>query len=581
PVTRSFSEGTHTMVAELLGDDLFSENNKFYKTIRVVDKPKISLVGARNSPLGQVVEELYDVDWSTTLPDDLSSYYTVILDGVGDTDTDAITDFLDEGNGLVVFGGQNSFELGPSTELMSILPVYPGRGDIKAKPDLNAVILADISSSDERAVAKAYTIDVLDQFKQNDNLGVVAFAQEAFVVSQLSRVFQKDMPQLKDEIKKLGYRCSVDSRYVCSRFDLGFDLAIKQLSGVGGKKYIFLLTDGRFGPANRNPPWTLINELRAQNIQVIPVVTIPVTKDLLERFHTIDNLVLWKSGLNFMEVLSERTSIDEYGGTVIKPTENALPQVAIITGKRQLDAENGQTDKGLFVFDSSHFITRDVGLTAKLYGNNQVVPRSSGKLLVSTADGMPILVVGYYGLGRVAVMATDNGQSWAPELFKDKDNSELVSKTVNWAIADPERKKESYVLISDSRIDQQTEITVKSPAPPTFGNLIFEKSGEIYTGTFTPEEIGFQEILSQRFAVNYDVELTKFGVRSDMGELMARTGGKVFIDADPDQIEKEVRQQAVRLITEKTVWRWPLIAFALGLLLLEIIVRRLIQYKNA
>ncbi|MBU0980173.1 MAG: VWA domain-containing protein [Nanoarchaeota archaeon] len=579
--TKTFEEGTHQIIAKITNEDHFSENNIFYKTVRVVEKPEIFLVGSDNSPMGQVLNELYDIKRGSALPEDLSGYYAIVLDNVADLDTKGLDSFLDDGNGLLAVGGKDSYEFAQYSEMMRFLPVIPGLGNIEAKPDLNAVVIVDISSKDERAVAKAFAIDILDQFKPNDNVGLVAFAQEAFVMSQMSRMFQKDVPELKDELRKLGYRCSLNNRYVCSRFDLAFDLAIKQFRGVRGRKYIFLLSDGMFGPSNRDPPWTLINTLNEDNIQVIPVVTIPVTKDLLSRFQDVDNLVVYKSGYNFMKSISDKTSQDEYGGTIIKPTPKALPQIAIITGKRQLDAEEGDEDKGLFVFDTSHFITKGVELSARLFGSNQVVPKSNGKLLVSTADGFPILIVGYYGLGRVASLATDNGQSWSPELFADKENSELVSRTMNWAIGDPERKKESYVMITDGRIGGKVTVMVKSPAPPDADNIVFEKNGATYTGTVWPSEVGVHELLGQKFSVNHDIELAYLGMRPDMYELVSRTGGKIFKADSPGEIVEHVKEMANRRIREKSELRWPFIAFVLCLLLIEIITRRIVEYRNA
>ncbi|MFH1134284.1 MAG: hypothetical protein V1735_07405 [Nanoarchaeota archaeon] len=576
---RTFTSGVAKIEARVVTEDLFADNNVFRKTVRVYEKPKIFLLGGP-SPLSDTLNQLYDVTSGAAMPEDFSPYYTVVIDENQQADIGDLDTYLEDGNGLVVFGGPNSFEFANAGRLSSLLPVIPGKGDLKQKPDLNAVIIVDVSSSQERAVAKAYAVDLLDQFKQNDNVAVVAFAQEAFVVSQLSRMFQKDVPALKGEIAKLGYRCTVDNRYVCSRFDVGFDLAVKQLAGAQGRKYVFLLSDQMFGPTNREPSWALTDMLRKSNVQVIPIITIPVTQEDISKFKSIDNLVLYRSGYTFAKTIAQRTSMDEYGGTVIKPTSSALPQVAIITGKRQEQANAGGQDKTLFVFDSSHFITRNLELTAKLDGANQVVPKSNGKLLVSTADGLPIAVVGYYGLGRVAVMATDDGRSWSHELFRDEKNAELISRTVNWAIGDPERKKDSYVLIPDGRVDAKLPITVKSKAVPSVPGIVFEKSGDIYTGSFTPREAGFQELLSQQFAVNYDAEVAYLGMRQDLAELVGKTQGKIFKGDAPGEITSFVQEKANRLVKERMVLRWPLVAVALGLLLIEIIIRRILEYKN-
>src|SRR5665648_2677 len=81
------STGTHTITAVISSididgsNDYYPENNVFYKSIQVVEKPKILLVSGVSSPLSQTLAKSYNVGVSAT-PANLAAYDTVILDNM-------------------------------------------------------------------------------------------------------------------------------------------------------------------------------------------------------------------------------------------------------------------------------------------------------------------------------------------------------------------------------------------------------------------------------------------------------------------------------------------------------------------
>jgi len=74
------------------------------------------------------------------------------------------------------------------------------------------------------------------------------------------------------------------------------------------------------------------------------------------------------------------------------------------------------------LINSDHFITRGVSLNATIYGYNKVYTKQNAQALVMTATGNPVISTWRFGLGRVVSITTDNGNTWAPELY-DRDNS--------------------------------------------------------------------------------------------------------------------------------------------------------------
>ena len=131
----------------------------------------------------------------------------------------------------------------------------------------------------------------------------------------------------------------------------------------------------------------------------------------------------------------------------------------------------------LFMLNPYHFITQDLDLDASLYGFNQVIPKSSAQLLVTTQHGEPAVTVWNYGLGRVGTLNVFSGNNNLGDLL-NKRNSILLTRITNWVIGDPQRKEPYYVVISDSRINNPVNVIVKSQKYPSAEGLSFSRVGD-------------------------------------------------------------------------------------------------------
>ena len=227
----------------------------------------------------------------------------------------------------------------------------------------------------------------------------------------------------------------------------------------------------------------------------------------------------------------------------------------------------------------NHFITSGLDLDGNVYGFNQIVPKSSAKMLITTDTGDPLLVVGRFGLGRVATLNVFAGSNTLGKLL-DKENSQLLSRTINWVIGNPERKKEYYIKIKDARLGESVEIIVKSPNPPK-ADIQFQKFEEDkYVSRIDSSGIGFHEILDGKYGVSYNKEYENIGVNPKLQALVESTGGKIFSVTDVDEIVKHVKEKSKRLETVKQSMLLYVLIPALIIFLIEVSIRRWKEVKE-
>jgi len=153
-LNKKLSEGYHKITAELLNvgkNDYFEQNNKFYKTVKVVPRPQVLFVSEKSSPLETDLERIYDLTTLSSIPNDLGSYLAVILNDIPANKflphIDSLSDFVSDGNGLLVIGGQSSYDRGKyrGSLIETLLPVRVGAGEEAEKSDVYVVIVIDIS----------------------------------------------------------------------------------------------------------------------------------------------------------------------------------------------------------------------------------------------------------------------------------------------------------------------------------------------------------------------------------------------------------------------------------------------------
>ncbi len=563
-IKKRLSEGYHRIEAEIKADDYFKQNNEFYKTIRVMPKPKLLLVSSEESKFESAINNIYDVNKVSSLPGDLFQYHAVIIDNVAadelNVHTDRFIDYVSEGNGLLLLGGESSFDKGgyKNSVIETLLPVQVGKPETqKATSNVNIVLVVDISGSTTFNVSsgssltrgdvqKQFAVEVLKSLRIDDNVAVVAFGApggKPYLVSRLSPL--RDKPELPFKIRSLQGGGN-------SYMDVGLWGADQVLSNVSGVRHIIFISDGE-GSGGRTHDENAFKLAESMAKKGVFIHTIAVGKSPI--------------GLPFLR----KIALIGNGQPMTPDTFQTL----VLVFNRPEKPPSGISQ--LIMSDKEHFITKPINIDARVTGFNEVYPKPTARMLVSTEHGYPILTVWRYGLGRVTVISTDNGAKWASEL-ESTDNYPLITRAVNWAIGDPNRNKDFDVKVKDVNLGKQAEVIVVSKKPFSSDKLSFYKIGEnVYKATFTPSSTGFQEFFGAVMAVNYNKEYSKMGMNKELSFLSTITGGRVFKQTDTNKIAEFVKEASRREKNEVQYFRWPLLVAALFLLLVEIGVRRVFE----
>lgn len=577
---RQFSEGDHRIVAEVsAAKDFFSQNNKFYKTISVVKKPKILYISNAPDPVEQIFGTLYDVTKQSFIPDNVNDYYAVIINDMPMPlqGVDKLADYLVDkqggyyGNGLFVIGGFDSFDRGnyKGSVLESFLPVTVGKA-ARRRGSSNIVLTIDFSgttgtryecvrdpttgkltgcnpvTSNIQDVNKALAASVIKSLGPDNTVGVTIFSTKSAVVQELELLF-KTKDELVDKISRIQQPPGQ------SFFQIGLSGAYALIKDHVGSNNIIMITDGNTGSAS-------------------------IKQDTLDAAKTINargvKIYVVGTGRNVDEAFLK--AVASNGGGIYFPAsqENNL---RILFGEPE-ESKFGELFD-LFILNPYHFITQGLELDANLYGFNQVIPKSSAQLLVTTQHGEPAVTVWNYGLGRVATLNVFSGNNNLGDLMNQK-NSILLTRITNWAIGDPQRKEPYYVIIPDSRANTLSDIIVKSDKYPTAEGVSFTRTGENqYQASFMPSQMGFGTILGKNFAVNYEREYQVLGMNPELEEVVSMSGGKFFKPTDADAIVSFVKSVSKRTLSEKTTIVWPFVLAAAVIFLIEIAYRKIREKK--
>lgn len=545
-------------------EDFFPYNNRLYKSIEVVEKPKILLVTNKtDSPLNYILRETYDVDAEPELDSttDLNRYSAVILDDVHGFDPSlsrntvgSLRDYILDGNGLVVVGGRNSYEYGnySGSYIEGLLPVKSTEKPKERRKNIAIIFLIDISGSTEYKMGeeskidleKALVLKMIRDLDENDSVGVLAFNTIPYVVS--------DMRKLKDS------RNEINENVLRLRFGGGTDL-IPALDSAGRilkdyalDKYLVVVSDGVVRTNSITQALETAGFLYKNNIRVY---AIGVGADTNEEF---------------MSMLAENG-----GGVYFKP--EAYQRLRIEFGRIEETPETkGQYP--LRIYSKHHFITEDITLdysTVSISDFNRVAEKSIAQVLITDERNQPVVTAWQFGLGRVVSITTDDGRSWSPQLYASDDGM-LVSSIVNWIIGDFEKKRKIGVAAGDLNLGESGVVSVRSEGTPILTveytsdrgvserkNIPLKKTyAGVYQGVFTPATVGFYKLQAEAegyadvdaIAVNTPVEFRTLGVDyNTLRQITGLTGGGLYQSSVPEL--SRLADKVSEIVKEKSLMR--------------------------
>ena len=563
-ISHSFlTTGNHILRASIDPDGQ-PVNDNYQKAVYVVPKPEVLLVTNVSSPLAVSLKDLYRLTVSSDLPQSLDGYKAVVLDDVPyRSHLDRLGEYVREGGGMVVVGGENSYDLGgySNSGLERFLPVrsvpsvFEGGKTMAIVLDISFSLLTARTRDGTTLLdyEKALAVELLKSPDLQDyKVGLVVFGTRAYNVLDpvpLSRSRQI----ISERIMALGPAGTENSH-----LDRGLELAWDMLNVSGGQGELLVLSDGNL----YNYPEVMERSsqlLRQMNVDT-RLIQVQAFPGMTGKFYDLAA----QTGSNFTQFVYPDSLTTSMEGAGLEET----------TSPEQMAAYAATT------VSKNHYITAGLDLSANVTGFNDVTPKPGAERLVALADGKPILTVWRYGLGRVAALTADNGNIWAGLLYS-RESSAVISSTLNWAIGDP-RPEKGRVEADDGWQGTPLSVTINSDARPVIAGAEVEKVGDNrYTATFTPNSSGIYYIGSYGLAVNYPLEFRDVGYNPELSNLIMAAGGKLFSEEEAKRsLLAEARAVSRRTVQERVSRRDALLIAGLLIFLSEILYRKVSEIKR-
>lgn len=557
-IKKTFSSGIHKMTARITSDeDYFPENNVFYKTVHVIPKPKIFVMTNERSPLLVGLSQLYNVESGSALPENLKEYYAVFVDNMPATalesSTDKLSEFVSDGNGLVVVGGPNAYDKGKYEQSVfeTILPVHVGTGERKPNEDISIIIAIDISGSTGSTtlrgnrkidVQKAIAADIINDLHLSDKVGVIAFNKDAYVVTEIAPI--RELVDVEDKIYSLTNSGGTS-------IEIAVTAGSNLLLGAKGSKNIVIISDGKTKSMDKTRQ--AIADTRKKGVKIF---TVGVGEDTNE---------------------ANMKEIAQLGGGQYFQIDESKNLKILFGGREEQDSAKKRF--GITVLNKDHFITGDLSMHGIITGYNQVAPKSTGRMLVTTEEGNPLVSVWRFGLGRVVAVTTDNGNRWGGELYEG-DNSRLVARLANWAIGDATKKSDFFVNGEDTTVNTKTTLAIISKQPFSNKDLSVSKIDDTtYEAEVTYDSMGFKDVLGSSIAVNYPTEYKDLGLNPELYDIVRNAEGSMFMPDEAKRMAEEARSYSKKIENAKNYYSWMFVGTAIVLFLLEVLFRKIQSFQ--
>lgn len=522
--TKTFSsKGSHTVKASVDTADTYENNNEYFKTVEVTEKPKILFIGDEGA-LGRKLSKFYDVTYKDSLPENLDNYYSVI--STKKIESPELSSYVAEGNGYIYTGN--------TEKEMDLLPVRKADTD-QSTESAKLMITVDISKStgdDGVKMSKKIAYNLVEELPGNTKVGVLAYNGEAYLVTK-PVVLAENRQKLMSKISQL------DTGGI-SEHQKGVKGSEKALNDTGN---IIFISDGR-------APDTTLNGRVIEN---------DADEKALKAASELEDIRLISVGVG-----EERN-------------EKFLRELAARGNGYYVDAKNSNTIKFSFTAGGAasgsskietvqeHFITRSLSLSSRVTNFDQVKTKSGADVLAAGRDGSLYLTSWRYGIGRVAAFSGGSDQL---NLVLQEDPL-LVSRTAAWTVGDPKRKQDRWIEVEDARRPEE----IKVRASYKTGDLK-RQSENLYTKTIVPSTKGFGSYENEVYAYNYPYEYQRVGYNPEMKDIVRDTGGQVYHPNETDELKQDIKSFSSKTTVKRQQLGSYIIALALLLFLAEVGYRK-------
>ena len=239
-------------------------------------------------------------------------------------------------------------------------------------------------------------------------------------------------------------------------------------------------------PRNReNWPLSLDDELKPPKFDVLLVENIDSSAFGQKNLNSIVAAI--SAGKGFMMIGGYHSfGAGGYQGT---PLADALP-VRMGRFERQDVSPESTVVRDLHIWDEiamqparSHPVTRLASATDNLQvwstlpalqGANRVLVKPSGQVLLESPEGVPLLVAGQYGRGRVLAFAGNTTTRWW-QYGRQREHRRFWRQVVLWLAARQElNKSDVWIKLPQRRFYPGAEITFEGGAKSAFGDALVD-----------------------------------------------------------------------------------------------------------
>ncbi|MGP8322003.1 MAG: hypothetical protein ACT6FE_06745 [Methanosarcinaceae archaeon] len=581
------SLGAHTIKVTLTphGEDSDHINNVFYKSIYVVPKPKIRLIADdTTSSFSKILFDLYDVSTTGGLSE-IDDKKVVVFDNkhintLSENDVKALKQYVTDGNGLVVVGGERAYDYGDylGSSFEELLPVMSKPTEWRG--GRNVVLVLDVSPSTSAHGTHGEILSNAIYILQNENLrdayaGVIAFGSTGVDVSDgfISLSSQSNVYNLEQKLSKL---VSGDSG--TTSLDQGLIIAQEWLENEVGELDVVIISDGGI-EESYDDGLEIASQLHNAGVKLYYVHIRSGAPSQYNDRHVsyAQKMMNEVEGIYFPIEIGERVNI--IFEDIEKPPEGETITLYVFP---------------LIEYNPKHFITRNIEIAGNITGYNDVTPKAGADRIIITSTGKPVLTTWRYGLGRVASLTTDNGYGggnlWSSQMYAG-NNSKLTSATLNWAIGNPRIEEGAVLEGMDTWLGTPVTLSLTMYDEGVLPTLSLDGAGSLelsvtgkdtYETTIDPDRIGMHDISGYPIAVNYALELCDVGLNEKLPSLIRSSGGKTYTERDARALLLgDAKMNSERIVREPVSWKMYFIIAALLLFLLEIVIRRIKEIQAA
>ncbi|AKB29542.1 membrane-associated protein [Methanosarcina siciliae T4/M] len=509
--------------------DYFENNNQYMKSIYVTPKPKVLLISNEpDSPLADMMREIYDVRVAKSFGS-LDGTDTVIMDNqaastISEAETRTLRNYVTNGGGLVVVGGDSSFDFPAEktyqkTGFEELLPVTSEPSNWRG--GRNIVLMLDVSPSamNENGIGGKVLDDILSNtivllesdLLKDARVDVITFGSRGMDITDGFVDISKESNRLWLEAKIREIQPSGRSTSLERGLLTAHNLLKAQNSSAEAE--IIIVSDGGIGN-------TAEGDLRferavqcAENLHEGSGIDIHFVHIYTPK---IDELKVTSKGQYYAELFMNKIGLSE-NYERLKPGERV--EVSFSENPDESEARDDEYSSGsIVVYDPKHFITQNISdINNDILGYNEVTPKPEANRLVITRLGKPIITTWRLGLGRVAAITTDNGKGngapWAASLYSGND-SLIITRTLNWAVADTEMSEEIQLKVPDLKMGQPGRILITTGKEGT-PELYFDKKpmeinsigNNMYESYVTADTFGLHKISETPVEANLTEEL--------------------------------------------------------------------------